>query len=125
MDKSVIASPEEGRAAISERVTRHAVENAAKVGRMAAAGVMVFRPDTCIIDPDVEVGAGTVLEPYVQLLGKTRLGAGCRVRSFSVIEDCTLGDNVLVRQSCVLTESTVETGAKIGPFAHLRGPGCD
>jgi bifunctional UDP-N-acetylglucosamine pyrophosphorylase/glucosamine-1-phosphate N-acetyltransferase len=60
----------------------------------------------------------------VQLLGKTRLGAGCRIRSFSVIEDCTLGDNVLVRQSCVLTESTVEAGAKIGPFAHLR-PGSE
>jgi bifunctional UDP-N-acetylglucosamine pyrophosphorylase/glucosamine-1-phosphate N-acetyltransferase len=31
-----------------------------------------------------------------------------------------LGDGVLVRQGCVLGESTVEDGAKIGPFAHLR-----
>ena len=124
MEKSVVEIPEERRAAISETVTRHAIENAAKISHMTAAGVTVFRPDTCIIDPDVEVGTGTVLEPYVQLLGKTRLGAGCRIRSFSVIEDCTLGDNVLVRQSCVLTESTVEAGAKIGPFAHLR-PGSE
>ncbi len=37
-----------------------------------------------------------------------------------MIENCTLGNNVLVRQSCVLTESIVGDGAKIGPFAHLR-----
>ncbi len=124
MEKNVVEVSEESRAAISEAVSRHAAQNASKVSRMAAAGVTVFRPDTCIIDPDVEVGAGTVLEPYVQLLGKTRVGAGCRIRSFAVIEDCTLGDRVLVRQSCVLTESTVEAGAKIGPFAHLR-PGSE
>jgi len=32
-----------------------------------------------------------------------------------VIEDCTLGNNVLVRQSCVLAESTIADGARIGP----------
>jgi bifunctional UDP-N-acetylglucosamine pyrophosphorylase/glucosamine-1-phosphate N-acetyltransferase len=60
----------------------------------------------------------------VQLLGRTKIGAGCRIRSFTVIENCTLGRDVLVRQSCVLTESAIADGAKIGPFAHLR-PGCE
>jgi bifunctional UDP-N-acetylglucosamine pyrophosphorylase/glucosamine-1-phosphate N-acetyltransferase len=41
-----------------------------------------------------------------------------------VIEDCALGDDILVRQSCILTSSIVENGAKIGPFAHLR-PGSE
>jgi bifunctional UDP-N-acetylglucosamine pyrophosphorylase/glucosamine-1-phosphate N-acetyltransferase len=41
-----------------------------------------------------------------------------------VIENCTLGRDVLVRQSCVLTESAIADGAKIGPFAHLR-PGSE
>jgi len=109
---------------IAATVSADAEEKAAKARRLMDTGVTIFRPDTCVIDAEVEVGPGTVLEPYVQLLGKTRVGARCRIRSFSVIEDCTLGDNVLVRQSCVLTESTVEAGAKIGPFAHLR-PGSE
>jgi bifunctional UDP-N-acetylglucosamine pyrophosphorylase/glucosamine-1-phosphate N-acetyltransferase len=88
------------------------------------AGVMIFRPDTTVIDPGVEVGADTVIEPFVQLLGSTRIGAGCHIRSFSVIEDCTIGDHVLIRQSCILAESTVAAGAKIGPFSHLR-PGSE
>jgi bifunctional UDP-N-acetylglucosamine pyrophosphorylase/glucosamine-1-phosphate N-acetyltransferase len=41
-----------------------------------------------------------------------------------VIEDCTIGNQVLIRQSCILTESEVSPGAKIGPFAHLR-PGSE
>ena len=77
-----------------------------------------------MIDAEVEVAADTVIEPFVQLLGRTRIGAGCLIRSYSVIENCTLGDDVLVRQSCVLAESTVADGAKIGPFAHLR-PGSE
>jgi bifunctional UDP-N-acetylglucosamine pyrophosphorylase / glucosamine-1-phosphate N-acetyltransferase len=88
--------------------------------RLMAAGVTVYRPETCVIDAEVEVAAGSVIEPFVQLLGKTRVGAECFIRSFTVIENCTIGDKVLVRQSCILTESTVGDGAKIGPFAHLR-----
>jgi len=85
-----------------------------------ASGVTIYRPETCVIDAEVEVAADTVIEPFVQLLGRTRVGAGCLIRSFTVIENCTVGDKVLVRQSCILTESTVKDGAKIGPFAHLR-----
>jgi bifunctional UDP-N-acetylglucosamine pyrophosphorylase/glucosamine-1-phosphate N-acetyltransferase len=92
--------------------------------RLIEAGVRIDRPDTCIIDQDVEAGEDTIIEPYVQLLGKTRIGTGCRIRSFSVIENCTLGNGVLIRQSCVLEDSTIADGAQIGPFAHLR-PGSE
>ena len=99
-------------------------ESSAAAVRLMAAGVKIHRPDTCVFDAEVEIARGTVIEPFVQLLGKTRVGAECRIRSFTVIEDCTLGDRVLVRQSCVLEESKVDAGAKIGPFAHLR-PGSE
>jgi bifunctional UDP-N-acetylglucosamine pyrophosphorylase / glucosamine-1-phosphate N-acetyltransferase len=83
-------------------------------------GVSISRPETCVIDLGVEIGRDTVIEPYVQLLGKTKIGSGCRIRSFTVIENCTLADGVLVRQSCVLEDSEIASGAQIGPFAHLR-----
>ncbi len=87
-------------------------------------GATIQRPETCVIDAEVEIAADAVIEPFVQLLGRTKIGVGCRIRSFTVIENCTLGRDVLVRQSCVLTESAVADGAKIGPFAHLR-PGSE
>lgn len=113
---------------IAELVALDATLRAATAARLMAAGVTIFRPETCVIDADVIIDADTVVEPFVQLRGHTRIGADCLIRSFSVIQDCTLGNDVLVRQSCVLTESSVADGARIGPFAHLRpgsevGPG--
>src|SRR5450631_1400584 len=65
--------------------------------RLMAQGVTIFRPDTCVIDAEVTVGPDTVIEPYVQLLGSTQIGMECRVRSYSVIQNSSLGDGVLVR----------------------------
>jgi bifunctional UDP-N-acetylglucosamine pyrophosphorylase/glucosamine-1-phosphate N-acetyltransferase len=105
---------------IAEVVALDATLRAATANRLMAAGVTIFRPDTCVIDADVEVAPDTVIEPYVQLLGPTRIGADCLIRSYSVIENCTLGNKVILQQSCILQDSTVEDGATIGPFAHLR-----
>ena len=77
-----------------------------------AAGVTIYRPETCVIDPEVEVAAGTIIEPFAQLLGRTQVGAGCRIRSFSVIENCTLGDGVQILQSCVLEDSVIANDAR-------------
>jgi len=109
---------------IADLVALDATLHAATASRLMAAGVTIFRPETCVIDAEVEVAADTVIEPFVQLLGRTRIGTDCLIRSYSVIENCTVGDKVLIRQSCILTDSSVAEGAKIGPFAHLR-PGSE
>lgn len=109
---------------IAELVALDATLRSATANRLMAAGVTIFRPDTCVIDAEVAVAPDTVIEPFVQLLGRTRIGAECHIRSYSVVENCTLGDRVLLRQSCILADSTVADGAKIGPFAHLR-PGSE
>ncbi len=109
---------------IAELVALDATLRDATASRLMAEGVTIFRPDTCVIDAEVEVGPDTVIEPFVQLLGPTRIGTDCLIRSYSVVENCTLGDGVLLRQSCILTDSSVAEGAKIGPFAHLR-PGSE
>jgi bifunctional UDP-N-acetylglucosamine pyrophosphorylase/glucosamine-1-phosphate N-acetyltransferase len=88
--------------------------------RLMAAGVTIFRPETVVIDTGVTVGADTVIEPFVQLLGETKVGEECRIRSYSVLEDATIGSHVLVRQGCVITQSRVDDGALLGPYAHIR-----
>lgn len=105
---------------IPELVALDATLRARTALRLMLEGVTIFRPETCLIDADVEVGPDTVIEPFVQLLGKTCIGSDCLIRSSTVIENCTVADNVLIRQSCILTDSVVGSGAKIGPFAHLR-----
>jgi bifunctional UDP-N-acetylglucosamine pyrophosphorylase / glucosamine-1-phosphate N-acetyltransferase len=96
----------------------------AKCLQLMAAGATVQYPATCVIDSEVEVGADTVIEPFVQLLGKTKIGADCRIRSYSVISNSEIGDNVLVRPGSIIDESRVASGAIIGPYSHLR-PGSE
>jgi len=92
----------------------------AKCGKLMSEGVTIFYPTTCVIDADVEIAQDTVLEPFVQLLGRTKIGTGCRVRSYCVIRDCEIGDGVTIRPGCVMEESRVAPGAIIGPYSHLR-----
>ena len=96
----------------------------AKIQQLMAAGVTVFYPQTCIIDSDVEIGADTTIEPFVQILGATRIGSDCRIRSYSVISSSQIGDGVLVRPGCVIDGARVEKSAVIGPYTHLR-PGSE
>lgn len=88
--------------------------------RLMAQGVTIFRPETCVIDAAVTVGADTTIEPYVQLLGATSIGTDCRIRSYSVIQQSTLGNGVTVRNGCILDNAEVSDGAILGPYAHLR-----
>jgi bifunctional UDP-N-acetylglucosamine pyrophosphorylase / glucosamine-1-phosphate N-acetyltransferase len=96
----------------------------AKCHQLMAEGVTVFYPETCVIDSDVEVGADTVIEPFVQILGKTRIGGDCRIRSYTVINNSVIGDGVLVLPACVLDEASVMKGATLGPYSRLR-PGSE
>jgi bifunctional UDP-N-acetylglucosamine pyrophosphorylase/glucosamine-1-phosphate N-acetyltransferase len=97
---------------------------ARKARELMAAGTTIFRPETCDIDDDVEIGVDTVIEPFVQLIGKTKIGADCRVRSYSIITNCNIGDRVLIKPGCIIEDSNVGNGAILGPYSHLR-PGSD
>ena len=95
-----------------------------KTRELMAAGVSIFKPETCLIDADVEIGEDTVIEPFVQLLGKTKIGTDCRIRSYSVVSDSMLGNGVLLRHGSIVDQSKVADGALLGPYCHLR-PGSD
>ena len=96
----------------------------AKCRQLMAEGVTIFYPGTCVIDADVEIAPDTIIEPYVQLLGKTRIGTACRIRSYCVIRDTEIGGGVLVRPGCVMEEARIASSAVVGPYSHLR-PGSE
>ncbi len=83
-------------------------------------GVTIQLPETVLIDPDVTAGEDTILEPGVQLLGKTKIGARCTIRTGSVLADAILGDDVTVEPHCVVAQSRLDDRVIIGPFARLR-----
>lgn len=90
--------------------------------RLLESGVRIMDPNTCYAGPRVRVAEGTVILPGTILRGDTVIGAGCELGPNTMIRDCTVGDNVTVNAS-QLNESTVDAGARIGPFAYIR-PNC-
>jgi bifunctional UDP-N-acetylglucosamine pyrophosphorylase/glucosamine-1-phosphate N-acetyltransferase len=104
-------------------VMRHRI-----LDRLMEDGVTVLDPATTYVDDTVEIGVDTVLSPGVILEGRTIVGAECAVGAGSHVNGSRLGDRVTLLPYCVLREATVEDGAILGPFCHLRplsqvGPG--
>jgi len=87
---------------------------------LMAAGVTLIDPATTYVDSAVVVGPDTVLHPCVILEGSTRIGVACEIHAGARIVNSTIGDRVLVRNHTIIADSTVEPGAQLGPFAHIR-----
>jgi bifunctional UDP-N-acetylglucosamine pyrophosphorylase/glucosamine-1-phosphate N-acetyltransferase len=84
------------------------------------AGVTLIDPGSITIDDTVELQPDVIIEPQTHLRGNTVIQTGSRIGPGSLIENSQLGENVRVQYS-VVTDSTVQAGSQIGPYAHLRG----
>ena len=84
------------------------------------AGVTLIDPNSITIDDTVELQPDVIIEPQTHLRGSTVIQSGSRIGPGSLIENSQLGANVTVHYS-VVTDSTIQDGTKIGPYAHLRG----
>lgn len=91
-----------------------------KVRELMLNGVTVEKPDTVTVDSAVEIGMDTVIEPFAQILGNTRIGEGCRIGACSIVRDSELADGVQVGPFTIIGTSRVATGAEIGPYSRLR-----
>ena len=91
-----------------------------KCRELMLSGVTIERPETVTIDMHVQVGVDTVVEPFARLLGSTAIGEDCRVGAGAILESSALADRVVVAPYTLVTNSRIETGAQVGPFARLR-----
>ncbi|MDL5057281.1 bifunctional UDP-N-acetylglucosamine diphosphorylase/glucosamine-1-phosphate N-acetyltransferase GlmU [Geitlerinema calcuttense] len=84
------------------------------------AGVTLISPETITIDDTVQIEPDAIIEPQTHLRGKTLIRSGCRIGPGSLIENSEIGENVTAMYS-VIADSVVQSGTRIGPYAHLRG----
>ncbi|MBO3461374.1 bifunctional UDP-N-acetylglucosamine diphosphorylase/glucosamine-1-phosphate N-acetyltransferase GlmU [Aetokthonos hydrillicola Thurmond2011] len=85
-----------------------------------AAGVTLIDPTSVTIDETVELQPDIIIEPQTHLRGNTSIKTGSRIGPGSLVENSQLGENVTVQYS-VVTDSIVQEGTRVGPYAHLRG----
>jgi len=91
-----------------------------KVRELMLAGVTVEKPETVSVDHSVSIGIDTVIEPFAQILGNTKIGEACRVGACSIVRDSELADGVQVGPFTIISASRAGAGAQIGPYSRLR-----
>ncbi|APD09522.1 MULTISPECIES: bifunctional UDP-N-acetylglucosamine diphosphorylase/glucosamine-1-phosphate N-acetyltransferase GlmU [Thermus] len=94
------------------------------LGRLRAEwmrrGVRMLLPETIYLEPTVELAPDVTLWPGVVLRGNTRIGEGCEVGAYAVLEDTTLEPGAKVHAHTVAQGAHLFPGADAGPFARLR-----
>ncbi len=84
------------------------------------AGVTILDPDTTSLEPELTIGADTVIYPNTSIALLSDIGEDCVIGPNTRLSNAKLGARVTVRESVVI-DSTIGNGSSVGPFAHLRG----
>ncbi len=92
------------------------------IERHKANGVTFEDETNAYIDEEVTIGSGTVIEPNVQLKGKTAVGKNCVIGFGSQLRNAVILDGANIMHS-VIVDSEVGEGTNVGPFAYIR-PNC-
>lgn len=87
---------------------------------MLEVGVTFIDPSRAYISAGARLGQDCVIYPDVAIEGDSVIGEGCEIHSGSRIIDSRLGNNVVIKDHCVIIDSTIESNCAVGPFAHLR-----
>ena len=96
-------------AIMKQRINRKHMDN----------GVTLIDPHHTYIDPEVEIGQDTVIEPGCIIEGNTSIGENCIIGYNTKIRNCKVGNSVAI-ESSMLIDSQIDEGCHIGPFAYIR-----
>ena len=82
-------------------------------------GVTIIDPKNTYIGRDVQIGEDTIIEPGCIIKGKTVIGSNCHIGPYCEFDNVTIKDRVEIKFS-VISDSIIENGVDIGPYARLR-----
>lgn len=87
---------------------------------MLEDGVTFLDPSRAYISAGASLGQDCIIYPDVAIEGNSVIGEGCEIHSGTRITNSRLGDNVVIKDHCVIVDSSLESNCAVGPFAHLR-----
>jgi bifunctional UDP-N-acetylglucosamine pyrophosphorylase/glucosamine-1-phosphate N-acetyltransferase len=83
-------------------------------------GVTIVDPATAFIDVGVEIGAHTVIHPFVRIEGRSVIGEDAVVHSFARLTHSRIGARSVVLDGSIIVDSIIGDDVSVGPYAHLR-----
>jgi len=83
-------------------------------------GLILRDPNRFDLRGDISFGVDVLIEPNVILEGKVTLGDRVSIGANTVIRHCEIGNDVIIKENCVLEDSILGDDCTVGPFARLR-----
>ena len=85
------------------------------------AGVKMIGPETIFFSKDTKIGKNVIIEPYVVIGQKVRIGNNVTIKSFSHLENCKIENKVDIGPYARIRPGVVlKSGSKIGNFVEIK-----
>ena len=78
-------------------------------------------PETIFFSKDTKIGKNVVIEPYVVIGSKVKIGNNVIIKSFSHLESCKIENKVEIGPYArIRPETILKEGSKIGNFVEVK-----
>ena len=78
-------------------------------------------PDTIYFSKDTKIGKNVIIEPYVVIGSKVKIGNNVTIKSFSHLENCKIENKVDIGPYArIRPGTTLKEGSKIGNFVEIK-----
>ena len=85
------------------------------------AGVKMIGSETIFFSKDTKIGKNVIIEPYVVIGLKVRIGNNVTIKSFSHLENCKIENKVDVGPYARIRPGVIlKSGSKIGNFVEIK-----
>ena len=85
------------------------------------SGVKMIGPETIFFSEDTKIGTNVIIDPYVVIGRKVKIGNNVRIHSFCHLEDSKIKNNVNLGPYARLRPGTVlQIGSKVGNFVEVK-----
>ena len=102
--------------ALEEKINQEKLRNQAM-----KKGVTLKSPETVFLSNDTKYGKNVIINPYVVIGKKTKIGNNVEILSFTHLENATLEDSVKVGPfSRVRPGSFLSKGSRVGNFVEVK-----
>ena len=85
------------------------------------SGVKMVGPETIFFSNDTQIGKNVIIEPYVVIGSKVKIGNNVVIKSFSHLESCKIENKVEIGPYARIRPNTIlKEGSKVGNFVEVK-----
>ena len=85
------------------------------------SGVKMVGPETIFFSNDTQIGKNVIIEPYVVIGSKVKIGNDVVIKSFSHLESCQIENKVEIGPYARIRPNTIlKEGSKVGNFVEVK-----